>query len=84
MKKAFSLKNPAIWFACIALAMSACASDPAYWMKKYPGASKAKTDRCLSVAEDAYNKAGGTQGRGDNGFAVLAKGQAWEACMDAK
>lgn len=58
--------------------------EPAYWMKSYPGADQTKVQRCLVVAEEAYEKAGGTQGRGDNGFAVLAKGTAWEQCMEGK
>lgn len=57
---------------------------PAYWMKKYPEATVAKQKQCMEKANEAYEKAGGTQGRGDNGFAVLAKGTAWEKCMDEK
>lgn len=60
----------------------AFAAAPHYWMKSYPGADQAKVDRCMAVAEAAYEKAGGTQGRGDNGFAVLAMGTAWETCMN--
>lgn len=55
--------------------------QPAYWMTKYANADQAKTNRCMARANEAYEKAGGTQGRGDNGFAVLAKGTAWEKCM---
>lgn len=75
MRKAI-LVLPAILTAC-------AATGPAYWMKAYPGSGQAQTDRCLAVAEAAYEAAGGTQFRGDNGFAVLAKGAAWERCMDA-
>lgn len=66
--------------------LAACAStgESAYWMKKYPDAHIAVQQQCLVVAEAAYEKAGGTQGRGDNGFAVLAKGTAWEKCMDQR
>ena len=48
-------------------------------MKSYPGADQAKVQKCLAVSDEAYEKAGGTQGRGDNGFAVLAKGTARKA-----
>jgi hypothetical protein len=69
-----------------ALSLQVCADqqEPAYWMKKYPEASQTKTQTCLLIAEEAYENAGGTQGRGDNGFAVLAKGTAWEKCMEGK
>jgi hypothetical protein len=69
-----------------ALSLQVCADqqEPAYWMKKYPEASQTKTQTCLLIAEEAYENAGGTQGRGDNGFAVLAKGTAWEKCMESK
>lgn len=63
-------------------ALQAGATDgPAYWMKSYPGADKAKVQKCLVVSEEAYEKAH-NGGPGLNGFAVLAKGNAWEACME--
>lgn len=58
--------------------------QPAYWMKQYASADQAKINRCMASGNAAYEKAGGTQGRGDNGFAVLAKGTAWEKCMEGK
>lgn len=72
----------AIILAALSLQVCADQQEPAYWMKKYPNASPTKTQTCLLIAEEAYEKAGGTQGRGDNGFAVLAKGTAWEQCME--
>ena len=57
---------------------------PSYWMKKYPNAPQEKVSLCLYQGHLAYEKAGGTQSRGDNGFAVLARGTAWETCMDGK
>ncbi len=74
----------AIVLAAVAIQAAADQQEPAYWMKSYPGADAAKVQACLVKSEAAYEKAGGTQGRGDNGFAVLAKGTAWEACMEAK
>jgi hypothetical protein len=69
----------------VIVGLSACTEGgPAYWMTKYPGADKAKETACLEKAEAAYEKAGGTSGKGDNGFAVLAKGTAWEKCMEGK
>lgn len=62
----------------------AFAAEPAYWMKSYPGADQAKVQRCLAVAEEAYNKANTGGMWGENGFAVLAKGTAWEHCMEGK
>lgn len=78
------LNKFAVVLALFAFALQAFADqqEPAYWMKKYPDAPHAKQLQCLAVADEAYEKAGGTQGRGDNGFAVLAKGTAWEACME--
>lgn len=73
----------AILFAALSLQAIAENQEPAYWMKKYPGASQEQTNRCMDRANEAYEKAGGTQGRGDNGFAVLAKGTEWEKCMEA-
>ncbi len=62
---------------------SAFAAEPTYWMKAYPDASQAKVDQCLVVAEDAYDKS--LKGGMDGVFwAVLAKGNAWEACMERK
>jgi len=74
-----------------ALTLTACAGHgdivqnevPAYWMKSYAGADQAKINRCMAAGNEAYEKMGGTQGRGDNGFAVLAKGNAWEKCMES-
>ena len=68
--------------AIIALFVSqAFAAEPAYWMKSYTGADQAKVDRCLVVAQEAYakNLKGGMDG---HFWAVLWKGNAWEACMD--
>ena len=72
----------AILIAAFSLQAIADSQEPAYWMKKYPNASPSKVAQCMRIANEAYEKAGGSQGRGDNGFAVLAKGTAWEACMD--
>ncbi len=74
----------AVVLAIAALSLQAVADqqEPAYWMKQYPTAPSVAVITCLALSEAAYEKAGGTQGRGDNGFAVLAKGTAWEACMD--
>jgi hypothetical protein len=74
----------AILLAALSIQAAADQQVPAYWMKKYPDASPSKTQACLVVSEEAYEKAGGTQGKGDNGFAVLAKGNAWEKCMEGK
>lgn len=76
--------KPFISMLIAMFAAAVFAAEPAYWMKSYPGADQTKVQRCLVVAEEAYEKAGGTQGRGDNGFAVLAKGTAWEQCMEGK
>ncbi len=69
-----------------AIAIQACVDqkEPAYWMKKYPGADVAKQSACMAIAETAYKKAGGSQGMGNNGASVLAMGTAWEKCMDGK
>jgi len=72
----------AIILAAVAIQAAADQQGPFYWMKKYPDAPQAQVSRCMAIAEAAYEKAGGTQGRGDNGFAVLAMGTAWEACME--
>ena len=74
----------AIVLAAVAIQAAADQQEPAYWMKSYLGADQAKVQKCLAVSDEAYEKAGGTQGRGDNGFAVLAKGTAWEQCMEGK
>ena len=71
-------------FITLLLAMFAAvafADTPAYWMKAYPGADQAKVDRCLVVAQEAYEKnlKGGMDG---HFWAVLWKGNAWQACMD--
>ncbi len=71
-----------IILAALALQAAADQQAPHYWMKKYPDAPVAKQQACMVKAEEAYEKAGGTQGRGDNGFAVLKMGTAWEACME--
>lgn len=60
------------------------ADEPAYWMKKYPGADPAKVQKCLAVAQEAYDKAVSDTSWGQNGWAVLAKGNAWEKCMESK
>jgi len=57
---------------------------PAYWMKEYPKADPVKVDRCMTVAIDAYNRTVSDTAWGANGWAVLAKGNAWEKCMDGK
>lgn len=69
-----------------ALSLQVCADqqEPAYWMKKYPHAPQAKVEKCLVVAEEAYNAANTRGMWGDNGWAVLAKGTAWEKCMEGK
>ena len=69
--------------ALLAVSFSAIAAEPAYWMQAYPGATKAKTDHCLRVADEAYSASlnGGMDGVA---WAVLAKGTAWERCMEGK
>lgn len=64
-------------------AAQAFAAEPAYWMKSYPGADQTKVDRCLIVAQETYDKnlKGGMDG---HFWAVLWKGNAWQACMDGK
>lgn len=78
-------------FAILAvLSLTACAGhgdyvqneQPAYWMKQYASADQAKVNRCYRLGDAAYDKMGGSSGMGDNGWSVLAKGNAWEACMD--
>ena len=66
------------------IAVSAIAAEPSYWMKQYPGADQAKVQRCLAVANEAYEKAYGGAPWGQNGWGVLAKGNAWEKCMEGK
>ena len=63
-------------------AITAYSAEPAYWMKSYT-APQAKVNQCLVVAQDAYEKAhkGGFDG---HFWAVLAKGNAWEKCMESK
>lgn len=72
----------AILLSALALQVLADQKEPAYWMKSYPGADPAKVQRCLAVANEAYDKANTGGVWGDNGFAVLAKGTAWEQCME--
>lgn len=55
---------------------------PAYWMKQYASADQAKINHCMAQGNTAYDKAVGDTSWGANGWAVLAKGNAWEACMD--
>ena len=71
----------AIVLAAFAIQAAADQKEPSYWMKKYPGADQAKVDRCLAVADAAYEKnlKGGMDG---HFWAVLWKGNAWQACMD--
>lgn len=78
------LNKFAVVLALFAFVLQAFADqqEPAYWMKKYTDAPHAKQLQCLAVAEEAYNKANTGGMWGDNGFAVLAKGTAWEACME--
>lgn len=73
----------AIILAAFSLQALADRQEPAYWMKKYPGADQAKVQKCLAVAEEAYEK-GARGGPGVDGWAVLAKGTAWEKCMESK
>ena len=73
-----------MFVAAVTLQAIADQQDPHYWMKKYPNAEQTKIERCLAIADQAYENAGGTQGRGDNGFAVLAEGTAWERCMEGE
>ena len=73
--------KPSISLLLAMFAAVALAAEPSYWMKQYPGADQAKVQRCLAVAEEAYEK----NLRGDMSgvaWAVLHKGNAWEACMD--
>lgn len=74
----------AIMLSALAIQAYADQKEPAYWMKSYPGAEQAKVQRCLSIANEAYDKANNGGMWGDNGFAVLAKGTAWEKCMEDK
>lgn len=74
----------AIILAALSIQAAADQQEPAYWMKQYPGAEQAKVFRCLAVADEAYDKANTGGMWGDNGFAVLAKGTAWERCMEGK
>ena len=74
----------AIVLAALSLQVCADQQEPAYWMKKYPDASQTKTQTCLLIAEEAYDKASTGGMWGDNGFAVLAKGTAWAKCMEGK
>lgn len=73
-----------ILFAALSLQAIADSQEPAYWMKKYPEASQEQTNRCMDRAIDAYNKTVSDTSWGNNGWAVLAKGTEWEACMEAK
>ena len=73
----------AILFAVFSLQAIADSQEPAYWMKKYPEASKTQVQVCLHEADTAYEK--NLKGGMDGVFwAVLHKGNAWEACMDSK
>ena len=74
----------AIILAALSLQAIADSQEPAYWMKKYPNADQSKVQRCLAVANEAYEKAYGGAPWGQNGWGVLAKGNAWEKCMDGK
>lgn len=74
----------AIMLSALAIQAYADQKEPAYWMKSYPNAEQAKVQRCLSIANEAYDKANTGGVWGDNGFAVLAKGTAWEKCMEGK
>lgn len=74
----------AIILAALSIQAAADQREPAYWMKKYPHAPQAKVEKCLVVAEEAYNAANTVGMWGDNGWAVLAKGTAWEKCMESK
>lgn len=78
-----TLNKSAALLALAAFSIQAAADrkEPAYWMKKYPDAPVAKQQQCMVVAEAAYEMAA-RGGPGLDGFAVLAKGTAWEACMD--
>lgn len=80
------LNKFAVVLALFAFVLQAFADqqEPAYWMKKYPHAPQAKVEKCLVVAEEAYNAANTVGMWGDNGWAVLAKGTAWEKCMEGK
>ena len=68
------------------ISLSACANldGTAYWMKAYPNASADKTQKCLALANAAYEKAYTGAPMGQNGWGVLAKGEAWEKCQDGK
>lgn len=74
----------AIILAAFALQAIAENQEPAYWMKKYPGADQDKVNRCMDIANEAYNKTVSDTSWGQNGWAVLAKGTAWEKCMEGK
>jgi hypothetical protein len=80
------LNKGAVAIVIAALSLQVCADqqEPAYWMKKYPDAPQDKVQKCLAVSDVAYDKANTGGMWGDNGFAVLAKGTAWEKCMEGK
>lgn len=86
------MQKKIIAIAVSALFLTACAGHgsyvenekPAYWMKQYASADQAKVNRCYRLGDAAYDKAVSDTSWGNNGFAVLAKGNAWEACMDGK
>ncbi len=71
----------------LAMFLTACAGHgdyvqnetPAYWMKQYASASQAKVNGCMAQGNAAYDEAVGT-----NWGPTLMKGNAWEACMEAK
>lgn len=73
----------AIILAALSLQAVADQQEPAYWMKQYPNADQSKVQRCLAVAQDAYEKNIGGDMNG-HFWAVLWKGNAWEACMEGK
>lgn len=81
----------ALLVTMVTMFLTACAGHgdyvqnevPAYWMKQYASADQAKINRCMAEGNAAYDKVGGSSGMGDNGWSVLAKGNAWEKCMEA-
>jgi hypothetical protein len=75
----------------LALFLTACAGhgsyvaneQPAYWMKQYANADQAKINTCMAASNAAYDKKAGNTAFGVDGWAVLAKGNAWEKCMES-
>lgn len=79
MKKLTLLFSILILTACAGHGDYVKNEQPAYWMKQYANADQAKVNRCMAQGNAAYDEAVGT-----NWGPTLMKGNAWEACMEAK